>query len=192
MNFKRSALAVVLAFSISLSGCTANYNSAQNVYTAVNIALNLAQGELPLLVTVGAISQADETAIANYLTLAQTFNTNYEACITNAQNAMLSTSSKFVDCLGVFAKSLTDPATLAALHVISAKGQSKAQAYIAAVVAAVNIGLAAFKAGQVATPAIAATTAEDYPLPCVEADRLEFQARVVEHLPLKLRLASGL
>jgi hypothetical protein len=186
MKLNSITLSLVLSLSLILGGCAANFNSAQNVYNGVNIALNLAQGELPMLVTVGAISQADETAIANYLTLAQTFNGNYESCISNAQNTTLPTASKFKDCLGIFAASLSDPAVLAEIHVVSAKGQSKAQAYIAAIVGAVNIGLSAFKAGQVATPTVAKVTAE------TQKDTREFQAQVVDHLPLHLRIVSGL
>jgi len=176
------SLVLITSSSITLSGCTtSNFQTAQNVYTVANIALNLAQGELPLLVSVGAISQADETALSNFVGLAITFNGNYESCINNAQNTMLTTSSKFVDCLGVFATSLSSPQTLALLHVVSAKGQSKAQAYVAAIVAAVNIGLAAFKAGQVAVPTVAPVTAD------IQVDINQFQAKVIDNLPVNLR-----
>jgi hypothetical protein len=181
---RRSLLAILLIPILALTGCS-NFSKAQTVYTVVDIAVNLAKGELPLLVTAGVLPQSDETAILSYVTVAGTFNSNYEACITNAQNSMLSTSGKFKDCLGVFATSLSDPKTLAGLHVVSSKGQSKAQGYIAAIVAGVNIGLDAFKAGQVATPVVAPITAETI------NDTNQFRASVISHLPSNLRMANG-
>ena len=176
------SLVLIISSSITLSGCS-NYNKAQGVYTAVSIAVNLAQGELPLFVSTGIMSQQDETIAVNFVTLLGTFNDNYEACITNAQNTMLTTSGKFVDCLGVFARSLSDPTTLAGLRVMNPKAQGKVQAIIAAVVAGVNIGLNAFKAGQVATPVVTTVTAD------VQLDIDTFQAKVIDNLPANLKLA---
>lgn len=177
---KLASLVCIAILSFQLGGCTANYQSAQTAYTVIETVLTTAQAELPLLVSTGAISQSDSTAIGAYVSLAITFNGNYETCITNAQNATLSTSSKFVDCLGVFATSISAPSTLATLRVVSAKGQSKAQAIVAAVVGGINIGLAAFKAANVAVPVVAPATAE------TQQEIDSFHARVIDNLPPQL------
>jgi hypothetical protein len=189
-RFTKVLLAFVLSLAILIpSGCSASsYQKAEVAYTIIQTVLTTAQGELPLLVATGAITPSDAGAVGSYIGLGLTFNGNYNTCIANAQSTTLNTAGKFTDCIGVLAASFAAPSTLATLRIVSAKGQSKAQAIVAAVVGGINIGLAAFKAANVAVPVVAPVTAE------TQAEIDNFHARVIDNLPPRLHrlaLANG-
>lgn len=152
-------LAPLLVFG--MAGCS-SYQKAQSAYTVIESIVGVATADLPSLQATGLFSAQEAAVAGGYLQLVGNLNTQYEACITNAQNAMLKTAGKFVACLNVFSTGLADPKEMAALRILSPKAQKQVQLYVTAFQVGLNAAVAALGGQQAQAPVVttAPTTAE--------------------------------
>lgn len=151
-----------LLLAVSLSGCS-NYTKAQKAYNVVEAIISVVEADLPSLQAAGVFSPAEATVVGGYANLAGHLADQYESCITNAQNTMIATSGKFLDCLNVFSAGLADPKELASLRVLNPKAQKQVQLWVTAVQVGINATIAVLGGQQTAPVAISAslpTTAE--------------------------------
>lgn len=149
-------IALFCALSVfSMAGCT-GYQKAQSAYNVIENIVTVATADLPSLQATGLFSPQEAAVVGSYLQLTGNLNNQYEACITNAQNAMLKTAGKFVACLNVFSTGLADPKELAALRVLSPKAQKQVQLYVTAFQVGINAAVAALGGLQAQAPVVTA------------------------------------
>lgn len=145
---KKQLLALLLVPVLLISGCS-SYQKAQTAYNVVEGILNVAKAELPAL----PLAPGEVVVVSGYIGLAGELNDQYLACINNAQNTMIPTKGKFLDCLGIFAAGLNDPKELAQLRVLSPTAQHRAQIVATALTVGVNATIVAL-GGQGSNPPV--------------------------------------
>lgn len=150
--------AVVALLAMGCVGCNPN----ANVTTALGVVQNvitLAQDDLPALQVAGVLTAGDVTAAGNWLTVAGTFVSQGQSCVTTAG----STTSKIAACVSTIATGLLSPTEQANLRIISPGAQKKVTLYVTAVVLAVNFAAAIVKATQIQPPPVGTVAQNDQP-----------------------------
>lgn len=146
---------IVLVAALVLSGCNAA-QVAQDAYKAVEAIVAVAQVEA------AAVPAQDRAAYNSFVSLAGTLSDQLNTCI----NTSGTKSAKLLVCFNAYAAGLNSPTELAQLRVLSPASQKKAQLYIVAIVAGVNVALREFGGASaqvtapVITPAVLPATAE--------------------------------
>jgi hypothetical protein len=145
-------LILPLALSlVLLTSCNGNgLQTAQRAQSAIQVALNIAAVEENL------VPVQDQAIYKNFVTLGNTLNGQLGTCITNVTGIM-GTGAKFASCFNTFAQGVLSPVELAQLRLLSPTTAAKVQLYVTAVVAGVNIAIAAFGGTPAATPVVGAS-----------------------------------
>lgn len=164
-------LVVVLSLSLLGAGCSST-TVAQRAQTAIALAVSIAQAEEQL------VPAADQPAYNSFVALAQSLDVQLGTCLSNVGGLAMNKSAKFLSCFNTFASALLSPAELAQLRLLSPGVQDKVKIYAAAIVAGVNIAVAALGGKPVALPA------EAVPSPAVHAQ--------LEQVEQQMRVAAGL
>lgn len=160
-------LIAVLGLAVLLAGCNA-YQRAELVERVVGSVLAIADAEIP------QFPQNEQATVSGYVSAGRALNASYGTCIDNANAATIRKSAKFLDCLGIFTKSLNDPQLLANLRVLNPASQKKAQLWLTGITLAVNEAIVWFGAPAPAPVSIG-------PAP-TSAELREFKVRVYRGL----------
>jgi len=149
-RFLSLLLSLLLAFLLpfGLTGCT-GAQAAQRAEAAITAVLNIAAVE------VAVVPVADQAAYKGFIALAQNVNGQLQTCITNV-SGITGKGAKFLSCFNTFAQGLLSPTELAQLRILSPATAAKVQLYVTAIVAGVNIAVAAFGGTAVPVPAVGA------------------------------------
>jgi hypothetical protein len=140
-------LILPLALSlVLLTGCN-GLQTAQRAQSAIQVALNIAAVEENL------VPVQDQAIYKNFVTLGNTLNGQLGTCITNV-GGIMGKGAKFASCFNTFAQGVLSPTELAQLRLLSPATQARIQLYVTAVVAGVNIAIAAFGGTPATTPVI--------------------------------------
>lgn len=137
---------MVLAACLMISGCN-GLQTAQRAQSAIQVALNIAAVEE------NVVPVQDQAIYKNFVTLGNTLNGQLLTCIGNV-GGLMGKGAKFASCFNTFAQGILSPTELAQLRLLSPTTQAKIQLYVTAVVAGVNIAIAAFGGTPATTPVI--------------------------------------
>lgn len=150
---KLYAVLVMAVILFGASGCS-GYQKAEAAYHAIDSVLTIAKNEMPVLQNAGIYSAQDVVLANKYIAFVDGLNEQYGSCVTNANNATLSKTSKFLDCLSVFANGLADPNELSALRIMNPRAQQRIQLYIVAFSTGLNIAISGLGGQQAPAPSI--------------------------------------
>ncbi len=154
ISIRKVFLSVSLSAALFLAGCTPG-QVASRAQAAINAALQIAAVE------VSVVPAADQTAYKGFVALGQSLDAQLATCISNV-SGITGKAAKFLSCFNTFAQALLSPTELAQLRILSPATQAKVQLYVTAIVAGINIGIAAFGGTAVTPPAVgAAPTASE-------------------------------
>jgi len=155
MNILKLLAVPLLALSMIFAGCTAQ-SGAQEASDVIQAILTVATAEE------ASVPAQDAVVYKEFVTLGNTLESQLQSCNTAAVSSG-SKKATFLACFNAFATGLTNSQELSEVRLVSSPTQHKIQVYVTAIVAGVNVGIAAFSGIKVSPPAVssqAATKAE--------------------------------